>query len=155
MQSSTGLYIPTASGVYNERYRFESSKLRETSAKNRSNKIIEKKNNNDDNLMMIGATGLYTGLCFTALAFGGTIAPAILTVAGVAVVGAGVGIAGYYAVEYVKNQFKNTAAPSPNPSSHQSTKPSETPSKTPSETPSTTKNNTERTGKEGGALFGF
>ena len=117
MHSSTGLYTPTASCGYNKKYPVEPSRLTEISAKSRSNKIIEKKNNNDDdNLMMIGAIGLYTGLCFTALAFGGTIAPAILTVAGVAVVGAGVGIAGYYAVEYVKNKFEKTADPSPSPS---------------------------------------
>jgi hypothetical protein len=123
-----GPYIPAASCGYNERYPAEPSKLTETSAKKSDNKI-EKKSDNDDNLMMIGTTGLSTGLCFTALAFGGTIiAPTILTVASVAVVGAGVGIAGYYAVEYVKNQFKNTTAPSSNPSSHQSTKPSKTPS---------------------------
>jgi hypothetical protein len=75
----------------------------------------DKKNN--DNLEMWGATFGYTALCFTALALGGTtIAPTILTVASVAVVGVGVGIAGYYAVEFVKNKFERTA-PSPNPCS--------------------------------------
>jgi hypothetical protein len=142
-----GPYIPAASCGYNERYPAEPSKLTETSAKKSDNKI-EKKSDNDDNLMMIGTTGLSTGLCFTALAFGGTIiAPTILTVASVAVVGAGVGIAGYYAVEYVKNQFKNTTAPSSNPII--------TPINKTIKNPINSKKNTERTGKEGGALFGF
>ena len=115
MQSSTGPYIPAASCIYNEKYEANTFESTEISAKNSDNKI-KKKSDNDDNLMMIGTTGLYTGLCFTALAFGGTIiAPTILTVASVAVVGAGVGIAGYLAVRFVKNEFEKTADLSPPP----------------------------------------
>ena len=75
----------------------------------------DKKNN--DNLEMWGATFGYTAFCFTALAFGGMIiAPTILTVAGLAVVVVGAGIAGYTAVEFVKEKIQNFD-PSPNPCS--------------------------------------
>ncbi len=128
-----GPYAPVASCGYNENHKANLNPDEIAILK------IEKKSNNDDNLMMIGTTGLYTGLCFTALAFGGTIAPAILTVAGVAVVGVGVGIAGYYAVEYVKNQFKNTTALSSNPST----------------TPRPQKNYLKEQEKGKGVFFGF
>ena len=113
-------YIPVSSCVYDERY--PNSCLSIPHQISEYSKI-EKKNNNDDNLMMIGVTGLFTGACFTALAFGGTIiAPTILTVAGIAVVGAGVGVAGCFAAEYVKNQFVKTTNLSPPPSSSLFTK---------------------------------
>jgi hypothetical protein len=115
MTMSRMSYGPVASCVYNERYPNLNPHPDLNSYEMAANHKIEKKSNNDDSLMMIGATGLFTGLCFTALALGGTtIAPTILTVASVAVVGVGVGIAGYYAVEFVKNKFERTA-PSPNP----------------------------------------
>jgi hypothetical protein len=110
-------YGPVASCVYNERYPNLNPHPDLNSYEMAANHKIEKKSNNDDNLMMIGATGLYTGLCFTALALGGTIiAPTILTVAGVAVVGVGAGIAGYIAVGFVKEKIQNLY-PSPTPSS--------------------------------------
>lgn len=114
MAMPRGPYKPVSSCVYDQIFRhspeflLESSKA--TSETGTTNKI-DKKNNNDDDLMMIRETGLYTGLCFTALAFGGTIiAPAILTVgaaAGVGVAGFGVFLAGYYAVEFVKEKIGN------------------------------------------------
>ncbi len=120
MTMSRGPYRPVASCVYDGLYPNPNPNpnpylLRPHEIE--ANHEIEEKRNNNDNLMMIGATGLYTGMCFTALAFGGTIiAPTILTVAGVAVVGVGAGIAGYIAVRFVKEKIQNLY-PSPTPSS--------------------------------------